>query len=113
MTRPTNGSTEQADRLFDRLRRHGGGRAGGRSSAVQHEDIDAAERLERRRDESLEVLRDREIALHRKRSDAVGLALEEVAAPAHHRDVGALGGEPLGDRETHAGRGAADDGRAA
>ena len=42
----------------------------------------------------------------------LGLALEEVAAAGEHRDVRALGGERLGDRETHARRRAADDRRA-
>ena len=64
-------------------------------------------------DEPLEMLRDREVALHGERADPLGLALEQLPAAGEHRDVGAFGGEGLRDRETHPGRGAADDRRAA
>ena len=68
--------------------------------------------LDRRLDEALEVLRDRQVALDGERADPLRLALEHVAAPREHRDVGPFGGERLRDGEPHARRGTADDGRA-
>ena len=81
----------------------------GRPAAVVDEDVDSAEGLERLLDESLEVLRVREVAADRQRGEALRLARELVAAAREHGDVGALGGERLCDREPHPGGGAADD----
>ena len=59
--------------------------------------------------EALQVLRDRQVALDGERSDPLRLALENLPPASEHGHVGALAGEGLGDRETHAGRCAADD----
>ena len=90
--------------VVDRRRRPGRGAA-----AVQHEDVDAAEGLERALDEPLEVGRHRDVAADSERPDALRFALEHIAPPGEHRHVGAFGGERLRDREAHSGRGAADD----
>ena len=85
---------------------------GGRPAAVQDEDADAAERADGRLHEPLEMLRDRQVALDGERADALRLSLEHLAPSREHGDVRALRGKCLRDRETHAGRGAADDRRA-
>ena len=54
-----------------------------------------------------------EVALDGESAEPFGLALEQVAPAPEHRDVRALGGERLGNREAHARRGAADDRRPA
>src|SRR4029079_9661439 len=53
--------------------------------------------------------RDRQVALDGKRPDPFRLALEDLPPSREHRDVGALGGESLCDRETYAERCAAHD----
>ena len=81
----------------------------GRSASVVDQDVDPAEGFDRLLDESLEILRVRQVAADRQRAEPLGLALKDVAPAGEHRDVGALGGERLGDREPHSGGGAADD----
>ena len=98
--------------LLDALGREPDGGSGRWAAAVEDEHVEAAERTDRRLHEALEVLRDREVALDGERTEALGLALEEIAAPPEHRDVGALGDELLGHREAHPRGGAADDRRA-
>ena len=102
---------EERDRLLDRVGGHLDRGPGRRAAAVQDEDVDSAEGADRRLHEALEVLRDRQVALHRQRAEALGLLLEEVPPAGEHHDVGALGGEGLRDGETHARGGAADDRR--
>ena len=53
-------------------------------------------------DEPLEIGRVRDVAADGERADPLGLALEHVAAAGEHRDVRALVGERLGDREARA-----------
>ena len=103
---------QERHRLVDALGREPGRGAGRRPAAVQDEHVEAAERADRRLHEALEVLRDREVALHAERAEALGLALEKVSSPPEHRDVRALGDEFLGDREAHPRGGPADDRRA-
>ena len=55
-------------------------------------------------------LRDRDVAAHGERADAVGLALEQVAPAGEHRDVRSFGGQGLRRREPEPGRGARDEG---
>ena len=63
----------------------------------------------RRRHEPLEVGGAREVARHGERADPGRLALDDVGAAREHRDVRALRGERLGDREAHALGGAEHD----
>ena len=84
-----------------------------RAAGVHDEHIDAAEALDRRGDEPLEVGGIARVARDREPSQASRLALEHVAPPGEHGHVCALGRERLGDAETDPGGGAADDGRAA
>ena len=84
--------------------------AGRRAAAVQHEDVDPAERLDGRRRRGA---RDRRAAV---RSPGTASAPIRAAsrsttsrAAREHRHVRALGGERLGDREPHALRGAEHD----
>ena len=103
---------QERHRLLDRGRGQRRRLGGGRTAAVEHDDVERAEGADRRLDEPFEVLGDPEVSLHRERADAVGLSLEHLAAAGEHRDVRALPRERLGDREAHAGRAAADDRRA-
>ena len=103
---------QQFDRGLDGSRVEVDGRAPRRAAAVVHEDVDAAEGLERALDEALEVARVRQVAADGEGADPLGLALEDVAAAREHRDVRALVGERLRGCEAHPGRRAADDRRA-
>ena len=58
--------------------------------------------LDRLLDERARGRRDCHVAADGERADPLGLALEQVAPAREHRDVRALVGERLGDRETHA-----------
>src|SRR5207302_8265892 len=97
------------DRGLDGLGVEVEGGAARRAAAVVHEDVDAAEGFERALDEALEVTRVRQVAANGERAEALGLALEEVAAAGEHRDLRAFLGEGFGGRESHAGGCAADD----
>ena len=52
-------------------------------------------------DESFEIGCAREVTGDGEAPDPRRLALDDLGAPREHRDVRALGGEPLGDREAH------------
>ncbi len=80
-----------------------------RSARVVHEHVDPAEGLDRLLDEPLQVGRVRDVAAHAERSEAVGLAVERLAAPREHRDVRSLSGKRLGDTEPDPFRCTADD----
>ena len=89
------GGEQQRHGLLDELGRELGRRCPLGAAAVEDEHVQAAEGAHRRLDEALEVLRDREVALDGERAEPLRLALEHVAAPREHRDVGPFGGEGL------------------
>ena len=109
---PDGRHEEDLDRMLERLGRDRGRGAGRRAAGVPDEHVDAAERLHGRLDRALEILGDRDVAADGERSDAVGLALEQVAPACEHRDVRAFGSEGLGRCEPEPGGRARDEGGA-
>ena len=99
---PDVGEEEQFDRGGDRLGRDLRRRAGRRPPAVQHDDVDPAERSDGRRDQAVEVDGPGQVAGDGQGADPCRLALDDVRAAREHRHVRTLRDEPLGDRETHA-----------
>src|SRR6476619_1493137 len=80
---------------------------------VVHEDVDAAVRLDRGVDETLEVVRLRDVTGDGQAAEAGRFPLEQLSAAREHRNVRALALERLGDAEADAGGGATDDRSAA
>ena len=112
-TSRTAGREEELERRLEAVVGHVAGLAGGRAARVPDEDVDAAERLECLRDEPLEICDVGDVAAHRERADAVGVALQLLAAPREHGHVRAFLGERLRGGEAEAGRGPADNRRPA
>ncbi len=103
---------QELDRRHDGGGVDGRGGAGRRATAVEDEDVDAAERLDGGRYEPLEIGGLGQVSLHGERADPRRFALDHVAATGEHRHVRPFGGERLGDRQAHALRGAQHDGAA-
>ena len=89
--------------LLERVGRDRGARSGCRPAGVPDEDVEAAERLERRRDGAVGVLWEGHVSTYGERADSVCLTLELVAAPCEHRHVRSFGGECLGGCEPEPG----------
>ena len=79
-------------------------------AGVVDEDVDPRPALERRRDDALDVLGDGDVGRVRESAPAEddGL-LEGLEGAAHAHDVGALGGETLGDGAPDSAAGAGHD----
>src|SRR5439155_21139507 len=111
--RQPNGRDEQEpdgglDRLLVELERA----CARRAARVVDQNVDAAVRLDRHRDDPLRVERRRYVARDCERAQPIGLTLEHVLAPREHDDVRALLDQRFGDAEADSRRGAADDRRA-
>ena len=83
------------------------------ATRIHHDDVDAAEVLDRGRHELLEVVRARDVAGDRDTTDTLRLVLEDVPTAGEHDDVRTRFGERLRTAQPDACGSAADDGRAA
>src|SRR5204862_5354343 len=102
---------EQLDRILEVLVCDLDRGSGWWATAVVDENVDPAERLDRRVDEPRQRAGVADVAANGERAEPLRLPLECLAAAREHRDVCAFLRQRLRDSEADPGRRAADDRR--
>jgi hypothetical protein len=107
--KPDGGDEQQLEGGFQRVVADLRCPCGRWATRVPDDDVDAAERLDGLRDDTLEIADIRHVTPYPKRADPVCLPVELLAAAGEHGDVCAFVGEGFSRRQPETGRCAADD----